>query len=228
MFLPHGACCRQSLRAVQQGKVVIVDGNQMFARPGPRLVDALEFLVGLLHNKPELIPERFPWAWWDTHVSPKHNTIATTLESADSSSTSSNHKTVCSSKHEAVIDRDDDVPNDVSSSNAAASSNLVSQHAQQGRQHAQQGGQPEPAVSQHAAQETGQHAQEGGQRKWRAAPYMGPEIEEAHEAAIEAGLTTYVDPATGYKVDCCLHMNALHPFCSKACCKQTRHGHIWS
>jgi len=46
--------CRLNLRAVQNSKVVIVDGNQMFARPGPRLVDALEFLVGLLHNKPEL------------------------------------------------------------------------------------------------------------------------------------------------------------------------------
>lgn len=46
--------------------MVIVDGNQMFARPGPRLVDALEFLVGLLHNRPALIPADFPWTWWDT------------------------------------------------------------------------------------------------------------------------------------------------------------------
>ena len=30
-------------------------------RPGPRLVDALEFLVGLLNDKPELIPADFPW-----------------------------------------------------------------------------------------------------------------------------------------------------------------------
>lgn len=43
---------------------MIVDGSQMFARPGPRLVDALEFLVGLLHNKPELIPQDFPWQYW--------------------------------------------------------------------------------------------------------------------------------------------------------------------
>lgn len=28
---------------------------------GPRLVDALEFLVGLLHDKPELIPAGFPF-----------------------------------------------------------------------------------------------------------------------------------------------------------------------
>lgn len=47
--------------------MAIVDGNQMFARPGPRLVDALEFLVGLLHNSPALIPADFPWTWWDTH-----------------------------------------------------------------------------------------------------------------------------------------------------------------
>lgn len=52
------------MQAVKAGRVVIVDGNQMFARPGPRLVDALEFLVGLLHNKPELIPDGFPWAHW--------------------------------------------------------------------------------------------------------------------------------------------------------------------
>lgn len=58
--------CRQNLRAVKEGRVAIVDGNQMFARPGPRLVDALEFLVGLLHNSPALIPADFPWTWWDT------------------------------------------------------------------------------------------------------------------------------------------------------------------
>ena len=58
--------CRQNLRAVKEGRVAIVDGNQMFARPGPRLVDALEFLVGLLHKSPALIPADFPWTWWDT------------------------------------------------------------------------------------------------------------------------------------------------------------------
>ncbi|KAL4424860.1 hypothetical protein ABPG77_011110 [Micractinium sp. CCAP 211/92] len=51
----------QELPAVKAGRVVIVDGNQMFNRPGPRLVDALEFLVGLLHDKPDLIPAGFPY-----------------------------------------------------------------------------------------------------------------------------------------------------------------------
>lgn len=39
--------------------VVIVDGNQFFNRPGPRLVDALEFLVGWVQERPELIPAGF-------------------------------------------------------------------------------------------------------------------------------------------------------------------------
>lgn len=49
------------LPAVRAGRVVVVDGNQMFNRPGPRLVDAFEFLVGWLHNRPDLIPKDFPW-----------------------------------------------------------------------------------------------------------------------------------------------------------------------
>lgn len=50
-----------SLPAVQQGRVVVVDGNQMFNRPGPRLVDAFRWLVGWLNDRPELIPDGFPW-----------------------------------------------------------------------------------------------------------------------------------------------------------------------
>ncbi|KAI9026395.1 hypothetical protein DFJ74DRAFT_755702 [Hyaloraphidium curvatum] len=42
-------------------RVVLVDGNQMFNRSGPRLVDALEFLVGWLWGRKEMIPEGFPY-----------------------------------------------------------------------------------------------------------------------------------------------------------------------
>jgi hypothetical protein len=35
---------------VQQSKVVVVDGNQMFNRPGPRLVEALEWLVCVIFS----------------------------------------------------------------------------------------------------------------------------------------------------------------------------------
>lgn len=54
----------RELRAVKEGRVVLVDGNQMFNRPGPRLVDGLEFLAGLLHGEHAKIPEGFPWEWW--------------------------------------------------------------------------------------------------------------------------------------------------------------------
>ncbi|KXZ52298.1 hypothetical protein GPECTOR_10g930 [Gonium pectorale] len=49
------------LRAVRSGSVVLVDGNQHFNRPGPRLVEALEWLVGLLAERPDLMPPGFPW-----------------------------------------------------------------------------------------------------------------------------------------------------------------------
>ena len=41
--------------------VYAVDGNQMFSRPGPRLVEAFEFLVGILSGVPGLEPEGFPY-----------------------------------------------------------------------------------------------------------------------------------------------------------------------
>jgi ABC-type Fe3+-hydroxamate transport system substrate-binding protein len=55
----------RDLPAVRANRVAIVDGNQMFNRPGPRLVDAFEWLVGWLHDLPHLIPDDFPWATLD-------------------------------------------------------------------------------------------------------------------------------------------------------------------
>jgi iron complex transport system substrate-binding protein len=49
------------VRAVRDGRVALVDGNEMFNRPGPRLVDAFEWLVGWLNGLPQLMPEAFPW-----------------------------------------------------------------------------------------------------------------------------------------------------------------------
>jgi len=37
------------LRAVQSGQVYLLDGNQYFNRPGPRLVESLEILAEILH-----------------------------------------------------------------------------------------------------------------------------------------------------------------------------------
>lgn len=39
----------QSLKAVKDGRIFLVDGNQYFNRPGPRLVDSLEILAEILH-----------------------------------------------------------------------------------------------------------------------------------------------------------------------------------
>ncbi|MEO1277341.1 MAG: ABC transporter substrate-binding protein [Planctomycetota bacterium] len=51
----------RALPAVQHGKVALVDGNQYFNRPGPRLVDAFEWLVAWLHDRPERMPAGFAW-----------------------------------------------------------------------------------------------------------------------------------------------------------------------
>ena len=53
------------LPAVQAGRVAVVDGNQMFNRPGPRLVDAFEWLVGWLNGREELVPGSFPFRTLD-------------------------------------------------------------------------------------------------------------------------------------------------------------------
>ena len=46
------------LPAVRQGYVYAVDGQEYFHRPGPRIVDSLEILAGLLH--PDLFGEFLP------------------------------------------------------------------------------------------------------------------------------------------------------------------------
>jgi ABC-type Fe3+-hydroxamate transport system substrate-binding protein len=54
----------RELPAVRRGNVAVVDGNQMFNRPGPRLADAFEFLVGFLNEREDVIPAGFPWRRW--------------------------------------------------------------------------------------------------------------------------------------------------------------------
>lgn len=51
----------RDMPAVRAGRIALVDGNQHFNRPGPRLVDAFEWLVGWLQHRPALIPTNFPW-----------------------------------------------------------------------------------------------------------------------------------------------------------------------
>jgi iron complex transport system substrate-binding protein len=41
-------------------RVFLIDGNQMFNRPGPRLADAFEWLVSIIQGRPDLKPQGFP------------------------------------------------------------------------------------------------------------------------------------------------------------------------
>jgi len=50
----------QRLRSVRENRVFVVDGNQYFNRPGPRLVESLEILAELLH------PQSFHFDHQDT------------------------------------------------------------------------------------------------------------------------------------------------------------------
>lgn len=61
-----------ALPAVANGRVYLADGNALFNRPGPRLVDTLETLAHMLH--PESARERgipclrgLAWAWTGAH-----------------------------------------------------------------------------------------------------------------------------------------------------------------
>ncbi len=56
----------ETLPAVQNRRVFIVDGNAYFSRPGPRLVDSLEILAGILH--PQLFEEFTLPHWGDEQV----------------------------------------------------------------------------------------------------------------------------------------------------------------
>ena len=48
----------------EKDSVMLVDGDQMFNRPGPRLVDALEWLAAWINGRPEIAPPGFPCERW--------------------------------------------------------------------------------------------------------------------------------------------------------------------
>ena len=52
----------QELKAVKENKVFVVDGNQYFNRPGPRLVDSAEILAEVIH--PEYFERKYPEDAW--------------------------------------------------------------------------------------------------------------------------------------------------------------------
>ena len=50
------------LPAVCEDNVALVDGTASFSRPGPRLVQCLQWLTGWLQDRPDLMPRAFRWA----------------------------------------------------------------------------------------------------------------------------------------------------------------------
>ena len=54
----------EELKAVKENKVFVVDGNQYFNRPGPRLVDSAEILAEVIH--PEYFERKYPEDAWIT------------------------------------------------------------------------------------------------------------------------------------------------------------------
>ncbi|KAJ1960045.1 hypothetical protein GGI12_004017 [Dipsacomyces acuminosporus] len=55
-----GTACWKEIRGAAS-RIVMCDGHYYFNRPGPRLVDSLEFVAGYINNIPELIPPNFPY-----------------------------------------------------------------------------------------------------------------------------------------------------------------------
>lgn len=49
------------LRAVAAGRVFAMDGRTCFFRPGPSVAEGLEWLVGCLQCRPELMHAKIPW-----------------------------------------------------------------------------------------------------------------------------------------------------------------------
>lgn len=50
----------RELRATAMGRAAVVS-PRVIARPGPELIDTLEWLTGWLNGRPEIMPPRFPW-----------------------------------------------------------------------------------------------------------------------------------------------------------------------
>jgi iron complex transport system substrate-binding protein len=55
----------RALPAVAAGRVAVVDGSAHFNRQGPRLADALCWLVAWLHDRADFLPPNFPWTQLD-------------------------------------------------------------------------------------------------------------------------------------------------------------------
>lgn len=62
-----------SLPATRDEAIYVVDGSALFARPGPRIVDSLELLAGIMHH--EEFPEFAPRGSDDNRVAPMKDAV---------------------------------------------------------------------------------------------------------------------------------------------------------
>lgn len=95
----------RSMRAVEQGNLFVVDGDLMFNRPGPRLVDALEWLAYVIHgDEGEEFP--FPGDFPFVRIRTDQNTIPDTSSTAQNPEISIEeaHKFACAAGEAMYID----------------------------------------------------------------------------------------------------------------------------
>eukprot|EP00884_Botryococcus_braunii_P023373 jgi/Botrbrau1/971/Bobra.114_1s0013.1 len=213
----------KELRAVKEGRVVVVDGDQMFNRPSPRLVDALEWLVGLLHNRPDVIPPTFPWAWMHDLLKDTAYEVAAPVfdggsggpplpEQAMSKSGAATPQPAPATQVETGS------PQGLRSDGSLAKSGPAGAGGEAARSEALDAvacsgsaeGQLSPALPGEARGgeacnggsdgNTGEGGGELEEEEYPSEVCLAPEIEEAHAGAETAGRTTYKDPATGYTV----------------------------
>lgn len=208
-----GADWWTGLRAVREGRVALVDGNAMFNRPGPRIVDAFEWLVALLNEGfegAERTAGGFPWERWvqpggseggpKTDASKTKDSSATRVSEGEDvggahgtesgNSPAGNGKTVedasVASSIPATRNKDGVISSSKPSDTKAEPSRSPSNVV--------------PAIDPTPANGTNPPGGNGSESApWRA-PVLSPDIEEAHRVACAKGSQIYRDPETGYVV----------------------------
>ena len=82
------------LEASCGGRVALVDGDAMFNRPGPRLVEALEWLFSAINDLPGAAPPDFPCEWMPPLVPSAESPSVDAAAQADADATATNTKEI--------------------------------------------------------------------------------------------------------------------------------------
>ena len=167
-------------------------------RPGPQLLDALDWLISLLHNRPDLMPEAFPWRLWQQ---PGGEAQQKKGEEAEQQLL----------QQQGDEGRQEKAPQQQGLSGAP----LVKEEEGEAAAPAQGEGRCGEGVCDSCCAPSGLPALGGSASgpltplscippaappPWACAPCLPLDIEAAHEGACAAGRQTYKDPVTGYSV----------------------------